>query len=428
MTSTEIYSLFAVYIIFGTIGIIISYFIYKISFRFKVIVFVTFVVGVCFMTAGFIFGFTFSYPRLGIGCVTIGVSCYALVEWLMRELIRPIKEIKKFIETLSKGDFTHQLELKRKDELGHITGSLNTMIMDVSALINTIKISSNYNHEMADDLAQLSNQMSEKIESTFKRADTVATAAKDTTSNMTIIAAAMEQASTNITMIASAVEENTIALNNVAESSTLAREASDNAYAQSKSASDRVGALDQAAQDISKVTETITEISEQTNLLALNATIEAARAGDLGKGFAVVAGEIKELARQTAEATQEIKGLVEGVQDTAVGTINEIEQITGVINNSNEIVAGIVTAVEEQSIATSEIASNVAQASEGLQEVSENVSKSLTSLERIADDIQGVNKDAEEISESSLSLKENTSQLSNMAGSLENETSKFKVG
>lgn len=155
----------------------------------------------------------------------------------------------------------------------------------------------------------------------------------------------------------------TTTINEIAQNTEKANTITGEAVSEAKGASDNVDELGSAAQEISKVTETVTEISEQTNLLALNATIEAARAGDAGKGFAVVANEIKELARQTAEATQDIKRRIEGIQDSTSGTVTKIQQISKVINDVNDIVSTIASSVEEQSVTTKEIATNVAQAS-----------------------------------------------------------------
>jgi len=145
-----------------------------------------------------------------------------------------------------------------------------------------------------------------------------------------------------------------------------------------------------AAREIGKVTETITDISGQTNLPALNATIEAARAGEAGKGFAVVANEIKELARQTAEATRDIKGKIDGIRKITGLTATEIEKIIQVINNVNEFVAGISTAVEEQSITTRDIAEKISQTSQGIQPVNKSASAISLASSQIAGDISRV--------------------------------------
>jgi methyl-accepting chemotaxis protein len=188
-----------------------------------------------------------------------------------------------------------------------------------------------------------------------------------------------------------------------------------------------VDELGHAADEISKVTEAITEISEQTNLLALNATIEAARAGEAGKGFAVVANEIKELARQTAAATLEIKNRITGIQDSTADTVTQIEAITGVINEVNEIVGTIATAVEEQSVTSQEIANNVAQASQGIQEVNENVNQSSSVAGTISGDIAEVNSSVQEIADSSSQVNHNSDELSALSGKLRELVGRFKV-
>ena len=134
--------------------------------------------------------------------------------------------------------------------------------------------------------------------------------------------------------------------------------------------------LGEAAHGIGKVVETIIEISEQVNLLALNATIEAARDGDAGKGFNVVANEIKELAKQTSETTLDIKFKIKDIQDSTGSTIMGINEISGVIDNVNQIVGTIATSVEEQSAVSRKIADNISQASRGMQEVNKNINQS----------------------------------------------------
>ncbi len=175
------------------------------------------------------------------------------------------------------------------------------------------------------------------------------------------------------------------------------------------------------------MTEVITEISEQTNLLALNATIEAARAGEAGKGFAVVANEIKELAKLTAESTAEIKSKIDGIQSSAEGTVNQILQISKVINDVSDIVSTIATAVEEQSVTTKEIANNVVQVSEGVQEVTENVAQTSQVSVEVAKDIAEVNQAAHEMADNSSQVNDSSEELSGLAEQLLEAVGKFKV-
>jgi methyl-accepting chemotaxis protein len=188
-----------------------------------------------------------------------------------------------------------------------------------------------------------------------------------------------------------------------------------------------VDELGNAAQEISKVTEVITEISEQTNLLALNATIEAARAGEAGRGFAVVANEIKELAKQTANATLDIKTRIQGIQKSTDTTVTEIEQITEVIHAVNELVATIATAVEEQAVTTQEIANNVAQASLGIGEVNERVADNSTVSSDIAASISQVDDVAGTMRQSSAKVNENSGNLLQLAKQLNDMVARFKI-
>jgi methyl-accepting chemotaxis protein len=188
-----------------------------------------------------------------------------------------------------------------------------------------------------------------------------------------------------------------------------------------------MNALGKAAVDVGKVVEAITDISEQVNLLALNATIEAARAGEAGKGFAVVANEIKELAKQTSNATQEIKGKIANIQTSTQGAVSGIDEISGVIKTINDIVGTIAAAVEEQSAATREIASNIAQVSSGIQEVNENVSQSSAVSSQISQDILMVNQAAGEMANGSGQVKASAEDLLGISKKLTVVVNSFKV-
>lgn len=344
-------------------------------------------------------------------------------------MIKPIRLIVAGLKDIAEGegDLTKRLEVKTRDEVGDLAKWFNAFLEKLQMIIREISINSETLNGSSISLSELSHKMSEGADNMSAKSSEVATAAEEMSSNINSVAAAMEQASTNIDKVATATTEMTSTVNEIAQNSEKARSITAGAVTQAESASSKVNELGQAAQDIGNVTETINEISEQTNLLALNATIEAARAGEAGRGFAVVANEIKELARQTADATHEIKGNIGGIQGTTSETVTEIDQILNIINNVNEIVSNIASAVEQQSVTTNEIAGNISQASQGIQEVNENVSQCSAVSGDIAKEISKVNSEAGEMSSSTSQVSMSTDDLSGLAGQLKVMVGKFKV-
>ncbi len=352
------------------------------------------------------------------------------ITWfLSASITKPIKRIVNRFRDIAEGegDLTARLEIIRKDEIGDLSKWFNTFMEKLQAIIKEIAGNADTLNSSAANLSGLSNQMTVGAGNMSEKSNAVASSSEEMSSNMNSVSAAMEQTATNVNLVAASIEEMTSTINEIAQNSEKGRTISIEAVNKVKSASDRVGELGQDALEINKVTETITEISEQTNLLALNATIEAARAGESGKGFAVVANEIKELARQTAEATQEIKGKIDSIQNSTAGTVTEIEQITKVIDEVNEIVASIAASVEEQSVTAREIANNVSQASSGIQEVNENVAQSTAVAGEIAKDISEANQGTIEISNSSSQVNLNAEELSKLAEKLKGMVGRFKV-
>ena len=315
----------------------------------------------------------------------------------------------------------------RFTEITEAVEATNLLIEKLQAMINDIAGNAETLNTSSWNLSDLSSEMSTRTHEMSDKSNSLAAAAEKMSSNMTSVAAATEEASNNVSAVTTAAEQMADSVNEVAQNSEKARSVTSEAVSQAKSASDRVHELGRAAEEIGKVTETINEISEQTNLLALNATIEAARAGETGKGFAVVANEIKELARQTAAATEEIKEEIEGIQASTADTVTEIGQISQVINVVNEIVSTIAGAVEEQSVTTKEIANNVAHASHGIQEVNERVAQSSTVAQEIATDISDVNQSAGDMSNSSSRVDQSAQDLSKLAEQLKEMVGRFKV-
>ncbi len=236
-------------------------------------------------------------------------------------------------------------------------------------------------------------------------------AAEETNVQSSAVAAASEQASANVQTVAAATEELAGSIKEIGRQVTQSSEVTAKAVEEANKAKDLIRGLDEAAQQIGKVVALITDIAEQTNLLALNATIEAARAGEAGKGFAVVASEVKNLANQTAKATEEISSQIAGVQGATKSSVTAIESIFGTIGQINQISTTIAAAIEEQTAATAEISRNVEQAAVGTKEVSTN--------------IVGVTQAAGETGQVSLQVLEAAKSLNAQSDSLRTEVDGF---
>jgi len=361
--------------------------------------------------------------------VLIILVVIGLFSWfiLRVSIIRPLDQAKKYIDKISQGDLTVSVTEPSKDEfgqilerLGHMARNLRDMVAELSATGQSLESSSGRMGKLADEFAG-------GADDTAGRSQAVAAAAEEMSANMNTVAAATEEASINISLVATATEEMTSNINGIVSNTEKAQEITKLAVDEASSASEKVDELGKAAREIGKVTETITEISEQTNLLALNATIEAARAGEAGKGFAVVANEIKDLAKQTAEATGEIKKRIDSIQNSTNSTVSQIEQITTVITNVDAIVATIVDAVDEQSATTSEIAENISQASAGIMEVTENVAQVSAVSGEVARDIAEVSESAGVIATGTTEIKESAIELSRQSAILQSIVNRFKM-
>lgn len=325
------------------------------------------------------------------------------------------------------GDLTKRLVNTSKDEIGELCSWFNLFVEKIQTIIKDVSVGSHELDGASKSLADLSEYLKQDAVQTSQKAGIVSISSEGMSDNMSSVAAAMEEAATNINMVASAAEEMNVTISQISENTEQALKITVNAVSQTESASSQVDELGKAAMGIGKVLETISEISEQVNLLALNATIEAARAGEAGKGFAVVANEIKALAKQTAEATGEIRQKIEGIQDSTRGTVSHIEQIAKVVDEVNSIVSTIASSIEEQSAATREIASNVAQASEGITEVNENVAQSNISVREISEEIGEVTLSSNKISENSNAVSSSAEKLSHLSNQLNLMVRRFKI-
>ncbi|MCG8618670.1 MAG: methyl-accepting chemotaxis protein, partial [Desulfobacterales bacterium] len=363
----------------------------------------------------------------------VALVCVALVipiAWLaagqvVNPLIRIVDKLKDIAE--GEGDLTTRLEVTAKDEIGQVAQWFNTFIDKIHILIQDVDRNADQLNNSSTTLADISRTMAGGAGQTSERSASVSAASEEMNASMTSVAAAMEQAVGNMGTVAAATEEMTSTIGEISKNTVTAREITASVVEKTGMASEQVGELGTSANEIGQVVETISDISSQVNLLALNATIEAARAGEAGKGFAVVANEIKELAAQTADASQEISEKVKNIRNSTDLTVAQINEVAEVVKQVSEIVVMIASAIEEQAATTRNISENIAQVTEGVDQVGVNITQSTAVSAEIAGDIAQVAKTADEMTQSSGTVDIRSKELSELSEKLTAIVKKFKI-
>jgi methyl-accepting chemotaxis protein len=305
------------------------------------------------------------------------------------------------IQELASNNLTvDDLVIASQDEIGQAGAALNQMKNNLHSVIQSIAETAQHVASASEELSSTSQQISANSEETSAQVNVVNEATKQVSQNLQSVSTGSEEMTSTIQSIAG----------NAHEAATVAGKAVETAQA----ANATVAKLGDSSAEIGEVIKVITSIAQQTNLLALNATIEAARAGEAGKGFAVVANEVKELAKQTAKATEDISQKITAIQQDTKGAVDAIGSITGVITQVNEISGTIATAVEEQSATTNEMTRNVADAAKGATEISHNI-------EGVAQAAQGTSNSAQESQKAANELAQMAEQLRGLVG-------RFKIG
>jgi methyl-accepting chemotaxis protein len=349
---------------------------------------------------------------------------------ISKSIAAPVKTTVRLLANVAKGDLTTHIPvdaLARKDEFGDLARATHGLVGDLSHMISEIGIGASSLALASGDMSETAQELSSGSKDMSALANAVAAAAEESSVNTTAVASAMEETSNNLSSVAGATEEMSATVGEIASNAEKARVISGDATNQAEGISRMMRELGRAAHDIGKVTETITSISAQTNLLALNATIEAARAGSAGKGFAVVANEIKELAQQTAQATEDIKNNIVGIQTSTGSTMDDIQKIAQVIKEVGEIVTSIAAAIEQQSAVTKDVASNISRASAGVKDANSKVSQTADASQSIAKDVANVNATVSNLVGGADKVHASAAELSKLAQHLKDRTAQFVV-
>jgi methyl-accepting chemotaxis protein len=320
----------------------------------------------------------------------VGLGLGITVLWFVsRRTVGGIKSVKDAIEGLARGDISHEIAARSHDEVGAMSRAFNRARSGLIGVFAVDKVDWQTIAERQRDATRLTENLKVTLSKVSQNSQTLASASEEltavsqqmsgnteeTAAQANVAAAAAEQVSHSVTTVATSAEEMSASVREIAKNATEAAKVATQAVKVAGETNVTVAKLGESSVEIGKVIKVITSIAQQTNLLALNATIEAARAGEAGKGFAVVANEVKELAKQTASATEDISGKIEMIQGDTKAAVAAIDHISRIINQINDIQTTIASAVEEQTATTNEIARSAAEAARGSTEISRNISR-----------------------------------------------------
>ncbi|SDN82628.1 methyl-accepting chemotaxis protein [Klenkia soli] len=276
-----------------------------------------------------------------------------------RSIVGRLRKLQTAVTGLAGGDLTVQTGITSRDEVGQTAALLDSALVDLRGLMSTVVGSADAVAASSEELSASSAQISASAEETSLQSG--------------LVSGAADEVSRSVATVAAGAEEMTASIREIAQNANEAARVAAGAVTEAEATNQTIQKLGLSSKEIGDVVKVITSIAEQTNLLALNATIEAARAGEAGKGFAVVANEVKELAQETARATEDIARRVEAIQADTGGAVAAIGRIGEVIGQINDYQLTIASAVEEQTATTNEMSRSVAEAAGGTTEIAANI-------------------------------------------------------
>jgi methyl-accepting chemotaxis protein len=333
---------------------------------------------------------------VGLVALVLAVACALAI---IRSITKPLAVAVQALEASAAGDLKTRANISSADELGQMANALNKHLDALRTLIVTVK-------GFSDSLASASEQLSSVSHH-------LSTSAQGAASEATMASAAAEQVSSNVQTVAASAEELSGSIREIARSASEASRVASQGVSVAQATNDTVARLSQSSGEIDEVVKVITSIAQQTNLLALNATIEAARAGEAGRGFAIVANEVKELAKETAKATEDIAAKIEAIQGDSKAAIEAIGQIDNIMGGIHQAQATIASAVEEQTATTNEIGRSVGEAATGAGGIAQSIAQ--------------VAKSAQDTNSGAAQAKLAAEELARMASELEQALSGLRI-
>ncbi len=361
-----------------------------------------------------------------IASVVIGFMAFLIARTFAKPLHKTIAMLKDVAE--GDGDLTKRLDESRHDEIGEVAHWFNLFIGQIQHMVGEIASNSTVLSEGSTRLVSTATQLSSGAESSKHRSASVSSAAEEMSINMKNMAASTTQVSGGIGSVVAAIDEMTTTISEIAKHAEKSAGVADKATRIADDSNNKICHLGTAADEIGRVIEVIEDIAEQTNLLALNATIEAARAGEAGKGFAVVATEVKELAKQTSSATDDIRKRIEHIQSSTQDAVSSISEISEVVNSVNELARTIASAVEEQSITTKQISQDISETASAAEVVARGVDESATASGEITQNICEVDRVLSETVQGAGLSQESGEELARLAANLRSVVARFKIG
>lgn len=347
--------------------------------------------------------------------------------WYARMITKPIIGTVDMLKIVSGGDLTQRLPFSSNDEIGDLASHFNGFLDNLQKIIGKIISNANVVAGSAEELSTTSTQISTSTVQMSSEATNAAVTTETMTATINSIAASADKMTSATQSVATAIEKMSVSINEVAANCNKELHIANEAKSHSSHSKEVVDELGSTALSIGKIVQLINDIADQTNLLALNATIEAASAGEAGKGFAVVANEVKELAKQTAEATQEISEQISIIQSNTSTACDSINSVSLVIDEVNSISRNIVNAVEQQSSTVNEIARNISGVNDNMRMVSDDVSESAKGLSEVSETINHVSTSAQSTAENINHINDNARNLADLSHNLKQLLKQFTI-